>query len=113
MKRALIFVSLLMAIPSLIFATDRIIVKDTGGTDVFVVEDTGIVFAGGTDARSAFQMIIAGHTGGDSHTQVATNQANSRLTVMTSAVDDFAPRLQMVGPQYSGPNKGLALFGYG
>ena len=40
MKKALIIVSVLIAIPSLIFAADRLVIKDDGGTDVFAVEDT-------------------------------------------------------------------------
>jgi hypothetical protein len=114
MKRLLIIISLLIAIPSLIFAADRLIVKDSGGTDVFVVEDTGLVFAGGTDERNAFQMIIAGHRGGDSHTQMVTNRTNSRLTIMASTADDGAPRLIFSGPQDRNVNnRGNASLDYG
>jgi hypothetical protein len=113
MKKLLISISFLFAFPSLIFAADRLVIKNNGGTDVFVVEDTGLVFAGGTDARNTFSLFMAGHTGGDSHAQIVTNQANSRLTLMASTADDFGPRLHMVGPQDSGPYKGLALFDYG
>jgi hypothetical protein len=114
MKKLLITIFLLIVIPSLIFAADRLIVKDTGGTDVFVVEDTGLIFAGGTDARNTFSLFMAGHTGGDSHAQIVTNQANSRLTIMASTADDFAPRIIFVGPQDVAVSaRGNAIFDFG
>ena len=67
----------------------------------------------GADAHNSFQAKIMGHTGGTSHTQFITDLANSRLSVMASTADDYAPRLQMIGPQDGSPNKGTALFDFG
>jgi hypothetical protein len=44
---------------------------------------------------------------------MVTNVANSRITIMASTADDFAPRLAMVGPEDSSASKGWALFDFG
>jgi hypothetical protein len=67
----------------------------------------------GTDSNNSFRLQVMGHTGGTSHAQIATNQANSRLTIMASSYDDYAPRLAMVGPQDAGASKGWAVFDFG
>ncbi len=113
MKRILILIAIVVAIPSLIIAQERLVVQDGSGEDVFKVSEDGIVFVDGDDERNEFELIIAGHTGGDSHAQIVTNQADSRMTVMASTADDFAPRLQMIGPEDPGNDKGLVLFDYG
>lgn len=115
MKKMLIILTLLVAVPTLIFAADRLIVKDTNGVnDVFVVEDNGNMFAGGADERNSYQVVMAGHTGGASHAQIVTNQDNSRLTLMAADAADFAPRFQAVGPQdVNVSDRGFALFDFG
>jgi hypothetical protein len=113
MKKILITITLLIAIPSLVFSADRLIVKDNGGSEVFTVQDTGVVFAGGTDTRNTFSLIMAGHTGGDSHAQIVTNDNNSRLTSMASDAADSAPRFQAIGPEDAGDAKGTIYFDYG
>ena len=115
MKKMLIILTLLVAVPTLIFAADRLIVKDFSGvSDVFVVEDNGNLFVGGTDTINSFQVNITGHTGGTSHAQISTNQTNSRLTVMASTADDFAPRIIFTGPEDGLVNaRGGAIFDFG
>ena len=109
MKRILILIAIVVAIPSLIIAQERLVVQDGSGEDVFKVSEDGIVFAGGEDERNAFQLFMAGAGGGDSHVQIATNQANSRMTVKASTADDVGPGLFMIGPEDASSGKGAAL----
>jgi Chaperone of endosialidase len=102
---------LCFAVPA--HAADKLIVKDAGGTNtVFSVGDTGDMFTGGTDATNSFQFQLMGHAGGSSHVQLVTNQANSRLSVIASTSNDFAPRFQAVGPQ-DASYPGWVVFDYG
>ena len=97
------------------FAADKLIIQDAGGTtDVFKVADDGNVTIVGQDANNSFSYKIIGHTGGTSHTQTTTSLANSRLTVMAAEESDFAPRLQMTGPQDTATAvQGWMIFDYG
>ena len=108
-----IIISLLIAIPSIGFAEDRLIIKDDSGATRFKIEDTGAMEADGSDANNAFAFKVLGHTGGTTHTQIITDKTNSRLTVMASTASDFAPRLHMVGPEDASSTKGAAIFDFG
>ena len=113
MKKTLIILSLLIAIPSLTFAVDRLIIQDDSGTTRFKVEDTGVMTTDGHDTTYAFKLKVAGKSGGTTHTQLTTDESNSRFTIMASTMDDKAPRLQMIGPGDASINKGTALFDFG
>ncbi len=113
MKKVLIVISLLFCTYSIVSAEDRLIIKDDSGTTRFKIEDTGTMEADGEDANNPFAFKVLGHTGGDTHTQIITDEMNSRLTVMASTDDDYAPRLHMVGPEDVSNNKGTALFDFG
>ncbi len=106
-------VALIFLLAAAAFSADKLIVKDSGGTNtVFSVSDTGEVFAGGTDANNAFQIQVMGHTGGASHVQLVTNQTNSRISLIGSSATDFAPRWQAIGPQ-DPSNPGWEIFDFG
>ncbi len=91
---------LFIVLPLNSFAADKLIVKDSTGTNtVFRVDDTGEMFTGGTDANNAFQLHVLGHVGGASHVQLTTNLTNSKFSLIASSSNDFAPRFQAVGPQ--------------
>ena len=113
MKKTLLILFLLIAVPSIIIAEPRLIIKDDSGTTRFKIEDTGAMEADGEDANNAFAFKVLGHTGGDTHTQIISDEMNSRLTVMASTDDDFAPRLHMIGPEDASSAKGTALFDFG
>ncbi len=67
-----------------------------------------------TDANNAYQLKILGHTGGVSHTQIVTDNSNSRLTVMAGAQNDFAPRMFFIGAQDATTSlRGWGTFDYG
>jgi len=105
-------VSGLMA--SQIWAAPKLVIEDGAANPVFTVDDTGTTSISGADANNAFQYKIIGHTGGNSHTQTATDLADSRLTVMAAEATDFAPRLQMTGPQDVATGvRGWMIFDYG
>lgn len=78
-----------------------------------------VIFEGGTsvvtsDALNDFSFSIKGHAGGDSHLALGTDDDNSRLSLLCSAVTGDAPRLQLVGPQDVDTNiRGWMLFDYG
>ncbi len=88
MKKTLIILSLLIAIPSLTFAVDRLIIQDDSGTTRFKVEDTGAMTNDGEDAYNAFQLKVMGHSGGLRHTQVVTDDANKETNLGFIAEDD-------------------------
>lgn len=68
----------------------------------------------GTDSNNSFQAKIMGHAGGTTHTQIITDMANSRLTIMAAEEDDFAPRFVAVGPEDDTESiRGIALFDFG
>ncbi len=113
MKKILIIIFMLFAANSIVSAEDRLIIKDNSGTTRFKIEDTGAMEADGEDANNAFAFKVLGHTGGDTHTQIISDEMNSRLTVMASTDDDFAPRLHMIGPEDPSTAKGTALFDFG
>ncbi|MEJ2697359.1 MAG: tail fiber domain-containing protein [Candidatus Sulfobium sp.] len=95
------------------YSAPKLIVKNgDGSADVFTVDSTGDIFAGGTDAVNAFQFLVSGHTGGASHLQLTTNQTNSRISLIASSSNDFAPRFQAVGPQDTA-TPGWVVFDYG
>jgi len=105
-------VSCLMA--TQVWATPKLIIEDGAANPVFTVDDTGTTSITGADANNAFSYKIIGHTGGSSHTQTATDLANSRLTVMAAEATDYAPRLQMTGPQDTATAvQGWMIFDYG
>jgi len=119
-KTSRLIVSLLtLAAASCLMATQvcaapKLIIEDGSANPVFTVDDTGTTSISGTDANNAFQYKIIGHTGGSSHTQTATDLADSRLTVMAAEAADFAPRLQMTGPQdVATAVQGWMIFDYG
>lgn len=120
------------------FAADKLVVKDANGDPGLVVNDFGEVGVGtgfptaildvsptgqiqtdalkvkATDLNNSFQYKVQGHTGGESHTQMTTDLANSRLTVMAAESIDYAPRLAMTGPQDVATGiRGWLLFDYG
>ena len=104
MKRLLIIVALLVALPSLISAQEQ----------HFAVSSDGEVSISGEDDRNIFQTKIAGHAGGDSHVQMVTDQTNSRITIMASTVEDTGPRLHLIGPEDSNTvARGYAIMAYG
>ena len=113
MKKIMILISVLFATYSIVSAEDRLIIKDDSGTTRFKIEDTGIITTNGSDSNNAFELKVLGHTGGVSHTQMITDNTNSRLSIMASTADDFAPRLQIIGPEDVGGAKGTALFDFG
>lgn len=122
------------------FGADKLIVKDSGDAVKFNVrtdDPTGMVGIGtatpsaildispGTittnafkvsavDANNSFQYKVLGHVGGTSHTQMITDLANGRFTIMAAEAADYAPRLQMVGPQDGATAvRGWMIFDYG
>ena len=113
MKRMMILITLVVAIPSLIFAADRLTIQDGSNNTTFKVEDTGAMTIDGTDTNNDFQLKVLGKANGETHTQIITDDANSRLTILASSADDFAPRLQMIGPGDAAASKGTALFDFG
>ena len=97
-----------------VWAAPKLMVQDTGGTTKFSVSDDGTLAIDGQDANNPFSYKIIGHTGGSSHTQTATDLADSRLTVMAAEAADYAPRLQMTGPQdVATAVQGWMIFDYG
>ena len=95
-------------------ATPKLVVQDGSANTVFNVNDDGTTSFTGADANNAFSYKIIGHTGGSSHTQTATDLADSRLTVMAAEAIDYAPRLQMTGPQDVATGvRGWMIFDYG
>ena len=107
-------VVLLCAAISLAQAEERLLIQDTGGNTKFSVSDDGTLAIDGQDANNPFSYKIIGHTGGSSHTQTATDLADSRLTVMAAEAADYAPRLQMTGPQdVATAVQGWMIFDYG
>jgi glycerol-3-phosphate cytidylyltransferase-like family protein len=97
-----------------VWAAPKLVVEDGAANPVFSVEDTGATSFTGADANNAFSYKIIGHTGGSSHAQTATDLADSRLTVMAAEAIDFAPRLQMTGPQdVVAGVRGWMIFDYG
>jgi len=96
------------------WAEPKLMVQDGTGTTKFSVSDDGTLNINGQDANNPFSYKIIGHTGGSSHTQTATDLADSRLTVMAAEATDYAPRLQMTGPQDVAPLvQGWMIFDYG
>jgi hypothetical protein len=63
------------------------------------LEINGRLAVQGADINNSFSYKVFGHTGGNSHTQMVTDLADSRFTVMAAETADYAPRLQMTGPQ--------------
>jgi hypothetical protein len=97
-----------------VWAAPKLVIEDGAANPVFTVNDDGTTAISGTDVNNAFQYKIIGHTGGNSHTQTATDLADSRLTVMAAEAADYAPRLQMLGPQDVEPSiQGWMVFDYG
>lgn len=115
MKKIIIIISLLIAIPALVFADDRLIVKDSGGITRYTVKDTGTMTIVGKETGDIdFKLQITGKSGGTTHTQMVTGDANSRLTIMAAEIDDVAPRFAAVGPQDELESiRGWALFDFG
>ena len=56
MKKILITMFLLIAVPSLIFAAERLMVKDNDDNEVFVVQDTGVVTVDSFDGTGKVQV---------------------------------------------------------
>jgi hypothetical protein len=96
------------------FAIEKLVVEDGSANQVFSVSDDGTTRFSGADANNAFSYKIIGHAGGSSHTQTVTDLADSRLTVMAAEAADYAPRLQMTGPQdVATAVQGWMIFDYG
>ncbi len=124
-------------IPAPTCAEERIVVKDLQGTEKFTVHDDGSVGVGtstptavfdispgtisgdsfkvnATDSNNSYQLKVMGHTGGTSHVQITTDQADSRLTLLAGDQNDQAPRFGAVGAQDSVTAvRGWALIDYG
>gem|GEM_PF-2167777 len=71
----------------------------------------------GTDALApdGYSLLIQGHPSGavtTEHVQLTTGKAASRMTLKCADVADFAPRLQVIGPDDPG-SAGWAVFDYG
>ncbi len=113
MKKLLIAISMLFATHSIVSAADRLIIKDESDTTRFKIEDTGAMTTNGLDAINKFEMKVLGHVGGTNHTQIVTDNKNSRSTFMASTADDNAPRLFMIGPEDTTNAKGWAMFDFG
>jgi hypothetical protein len=104
----------LFTVPLLASAADKLVVQNGSQEDVFAVGEDGTMRIDGQDANNPFSYKIIGHTGGSSHTQTATDLADSRLTVMAAEAADYAPRLQMTGPQdVAAGVRGWMIFDYG
>jgi|GEM_PF-848407 len=71
------------------------------------------------NSPNGYQLIVAGSSTPASplvrHTQITTGSGDSRLTIKASSQTDFAPRLQMIGPNdvAGGPSQGSAVFDFG
>lgn len=114
MKKTLIIISLLIAIPSFVLAQEaRLSVRDGGGATTFEVQASGAMTIDGEDATNNFNLKVLGKANGDTHTQIITDEASSRLTILASTADDQAPRLQVIGPEDPTANAGTALFDFG
>lgn len=110
----LTFVAVTCFLATQAWAAPKLMIEDGAANPIFTVDDTGTTAFAGADANNAFEYKVIGHTGGNIHTQTTTGLADSRLTVMAAEETDYAPRLQMIGPQDVVPLvQGWMIFDYG
>ncbi len=114
---ALFLLAAILIVPAFAYAQndDRLVVKGSDGlTTTFSVQDVGTLYGIGNDGVNNFKYRFMSHAGGALHTQLVTDDFNSRISIMASDGTDEAPRLAMVGPQDATERfRGFAFFDFG